>query len=379
MKVVHIITGLATGGAERALYNLLQGGLRLEFNSYVISLSNAGTIGPQIEALSVPVITLGMKAGRPSLRGLLKLRTIMQALKPDLIQGWMYHGNLAATLARSMVKRKPVLIWNIRQSLYQLENEKILTRQVIRANRFFSRTPDSLLYNSQLSRQQHTALGFTDNKGQVIPNGIDLQKFCFSEEARQRIRIELSIPTDALVIGHIARLHPMKDHSLLLGAAVILAGRHSSLHIILSGLDVSLNNEQLAKLVPDQLRSRFHLLGERSDVHELMSAMDIAVSSSYSEAFPNVVGEAMAAGVPCVVTDVGDSALIVDDVGVVVPPRDKAALIAGLDKLLTMPESERRRLGQQARKRIEENYTLQAIVKKYVTLYKEKFLEKRNH
>ncbi|MDH5256639.1 MAG: glycosyltransferase [Gammaproteobacteria bacterium] len=376
MRVVHIITGLATGGAERALYNLLQGGLSSKFDSHVISLSDEGTMGPQIEALGVPVITMGLAAGRPTIGSLLKLRKIIKTLRPDLIQGWMYHGNLAAIIARFFALNKTVLIWNIRHSLYGLASEKRLTRLVIRANRFFSASADALLYNSQLSRQQHEAFGFVENKGRVIPNGIDLQQFCFLQDARERVRSELAISTEALIVGHVARLHPMKDHSSFLQAAVTIALRYPSTHFVLSGRDVCLTNVSLKKKIPIALQPRFHLLGERSDVADLMSAMDVFCQSSWSEAFPNVLGEAMAVSMPCVATDVGDSSLIIGDCGVVVAPRDQAALTAAIESLLELPAIERRLLGEKARRRIEDKFTLGKIVEKYSTLYKISIIEK---
>lgn len=370
MKVLHIITGLATGGAERALYNLLQGGLNTKFDSHVISMTDAGTIGPQIKALGVPVTTLNMPAGRPTLAGLLKLRSVVKTLEPDVIQGWMYHGNLAASLARSMLSERVALAWNIRQTLYQLSNEKFLTQQVIRANRFFSKAPDALLYNSCLSRQQHEIFGFASHKGQVIPNGIDLQQFSFSQDARQSIRSELAIPADALLVGHAARLHPMKDHANFLQAAGIIALQQANVHFVLSGRDVSMENSSLRKLIPDSLQDRFHLLGERSDMVDLMSAMDLfCLCSAWGEGFPNVLGEAMAVAVPCVATDIGDSALIVGDCGVIVSPRDKAALASGIESLLSLPPTERRLLGERARRRIEDKFTLGAIVEQYAALY----------
>lgn len=376
-RVLHIITGLETGGAERALYNLLQGGLTQGFSNHVISLSDAGTIGPEIEALGVPVTALGMRGGRPSLVGLLKLYRVIKTLHPDLIQGWMYHGNLAATLARFMSQEKPVLVWNIRHSLYQIGKEKTLTRQVIRANRFFSESPDTLLYNSHVSRRQHEEFGLISNKGRVIPNGIDLRRFSFSEDARQRVRAELSIPVDALVVGHVARLHPMKDHANFLLAAETLALRYPSVHFLMSGRNICLDNSNLKKKIPTSLENRFHLLGERSDVADLMSAMDIFCQSSWSEAFPNVLGEAMAVGLPCVATDVGDSALIIGDLGVVVAPRDNTALAAGIESLLALPSSERRLLGHRARRRIEDKFSLSEIVEQYVALYEAIIREKR--
>lgn len=376
MKIIHIITGLSTGGAERALYNLLNGGLAEHFDNHIISLSDEGTMGPQIKALRVPVTTLDMRGGRPSLSVLRKLRRVVREFRPDLIQGWMYHGSLAATLARTMVTGRPILAWNIHHSLYDINYEKPMTRQVIRANRFFSSGPDALLYVSQLARKLHEDFGFALPNGLVIPNGIDVQRFSFSSASRQCVRTEIGIPTEAHVIGHVARLHPMKDHPIFLRAAADLALRYPETHFLLSGRDVSLENTTLEQLVPMQVRDRFHLLGERSDVSDLMSAMDIFCQSSWSEAFPIVLGEAMATGVPCVATDVGDSATIIGDTGVVVPPRDEKALAAGIESLLTMPLEERRSLGASARARIEANYTLGAIVEQYAALYEKLMTEK---
>ena len=375
-KLLHIITGLNTGGAERALYNLLQGGMADRFDCHVVSLMDEGTMGAQIKALGVPVTTLEIKRGIPSFSVLRKLRQLIQEQQPDVIQGWMYHGNLVAWLARLFSRNNPELVWNIRQSLYTIADEKLLTRQVIRANRFFSFGVDVLLYNSHLSRKQHKKFGFSAAKSKVIPNGIDVRNYNPSNDARVKIRLELSIPEDALVVGHVARLHPMKDHPLFLKAAIKLADRFSNLHFILCGRNVLYSSMEIGSLVPAKLHPRFHLLGEREDIPELMCAMDILSSSSWGEAFPNVLGEAMACGVPCVATDVGDSAVIVSDYGVVVSPHDEAALADGMEKLLLMPVEERRTLGIQARKHIVDNFALESIVGQYCGLY-EKLLQDR--
>ena len=333
-------------------------------------------MGQYIRALGMPVTTLGIRKGQPLPSSLMMLHRVVREFRPDLIQGWMYHGNLAATLARTLAPGRPVLAWNVRHSLYDLNHEKTMTRQVIRANRFFSSVPDILLYNSQLSRKQHEAFGFSSMNGRVIPNGIDVKRFCFSSDANKRVRAELGIPEGIQVVGHVARLHPMKDHPTFLRAAVVLALRYPEIHFLLSGRDVSLENKALAQLIPAQVRDRFHLLGERSDVSDLMNAMDIFCQSSWSEAFPNVLGEAMATGVPCVATDVGDSAIVIGDTGVVVPPRDENALVAGIESLLTIPLEERHKLGASARARIEANYTLGTIVEQYAALYESLMTEK---
>lgn len=374
--VIHIITGLATGGAERALYNLLNGGLAERFNNHIISLIDEGTMGQHIRALGVPVTTLGMRRGRPLLSGLIKLRRVAREFRPDLIQGWMYHGNLAATLMRILAPGHPALVWNVRHSLYDLGHERPMTRQVIRANQVFSFFPDVILYNSQLSRKQHEAFGFSSKNGQIIPNGIDVQRFCFSSDVCKRVRSELGVPVEAQVVGHVARLHPMKDHPAFLRAAASLAPRYPEVHFLLSGRSVSLEDKTLEQLIPSQVRDRFHLLGERSDVSDLMCAMDIFCQSSWSEAFPNVLGEAMASGVPCVATDVGDSATVIGDTGVVIPPRDVEELAAGIESLLTKSLEERRMMGANARGRINANYTLGTIVEQYAALYEKVMTEK---
>jgi glycosyltransferase involved in cell wall biosynthesis len=378
LKVAHIISGLGTGGAERALYNLLQGGLAKHFNCQVISLSTQGSVGNQIRKLDVPVTNLGMSVGRPSFSKLQKMYRLIREFRPDLIQGWMYHGNLAAYLVCFLAMgKRSALVSNIRCSLYDLSHEKLMTQMVIRANRFFSFFPDAIIYNSLFSKNQHETSGYGSKNGNVIPNGIDVNSFSFSSVLRQKARSKLCIPEDVKVIGHVARLHPMKEHSLFLKVAVDIAQRYPETHFILCGKGVSLSNSILAELVPVQMRNRFHLLGERSDVPEIMCAMDIfCLCSSWGEGFPNVIGEAMAIGLPCVATDVGDSSIIVGKTGVIVPPCNEQALSTGLENLLSMPDKERRALGVSAEARIHANYTLEEIVGKYIILYEELMKEK---
>ena len=369
MKVIHFITGLATGGAESALYNLLQGGLAERFESHVVSLTDKGTIGSRIQDLGVPLTALGMRTGSPSAAGLWQLRSVVRDFRPDVLQGWMYHGNMAVNIAHTFAPGRPALAWNVRHSLYGLAHEKYMTRQVIRVNRLLSRKAGTIIYNSRLSREQHEAFGFYSHRGQVIPNGINLRRFVPSHDGRQRVRHKLGIPEGAFVVGHVARLHPMKDHERFLRAAVKVASKHSEVHFLLSGRDVSLETPVLAGLVPAWAREHFHLLGERDDVPYLMSAMDIFCQSSWSEAWPNVLGEAMATGVPCVATDVGDSADIVEDTGKIVPPRDSGALAGAIEDLLAMPSDERLARGVSARAQIETNYALTNVVDQYAAVY----------
>jgi len=370
MKIIHIITGLSIGGAEQALYNLLKGGLAERFDNCVISLRDTGPMGLKISLLGVPVIALNMHAKKLPLAELVKLIRIIREFRPDLIQGWMYHGNLISSFSRVVALGKPALVWNVRHSLSDLSQEKIATQQVIRINRWFSFGADVILYNSHRSREQHEAFGFSKVGAKVIPNGIDTHIFSFSSKDRKYIRSKLGIPENACVVGHMARLHPMKDHAIFIQAAKSLSDRYQNLYFLLSGRDVSYDNIMLSQLLSSQVRHRFYFLGERNDVHKLMSAIDIfCLSSAWGEGFPNVLGEAMATSIPCVATDVGDSSLVVNKTGIIVPPCDVNALEEGIESLLTISSEDRISLGRSALERIEINYKLSKIVENYSSLY----------
>lgn len=370
-RILHIITGLSTGGAERALYNLLSGGLGDAGETAVLSLSDEGSMGQHIRALGVPVMTLEMKRGMPTPAALIRLRRIVRDFQPDLIQGWMYHGNVAASLARRLARNKPAVIWNVRHSLYSLAAEKLMTRQVIRANRWLSSGADAIIYNSRVSRGQHEAFGFAAENGKVIANGFDTDSLRPDRDKRDAMRQSLGIAPDEVVVGHVARFHPMKNHAGFLKAAVQVLKLRPDVSFLLAGRNVGLENPALADIVPARFQGRFRFVGERSDVPNLMQAMDVfCMSSAWGEAFPNVIAEAMAIGLPCVAKDVGDSRDIVGDSGVVVAPGDDDVLAAGMLTMLDKTADERRELGRAARKRIEQHYALPAIVRQYAEMYR---------
>lgn len=370
MRICHVITGLATGGAERMLAKIVSATQGDRFDHVVISLTDEGTIGAVLRTYGARVYALGLRRGGISPSAVVRLGKYLRRTAPDIIQSWMYHGNLAASVAAHAVATPACVAWNIRHSLYGLQHEKRLTRWVIRAGRFLSRGPDAIIYNSRLSRSQHEAFGYASGHAHVIPNGFDMKRFRPNREVGYRIREELGIPHGAIVVGHVARFHPMKDHVNFLRAAVHVANEVPTAHFLVVGREVTPSNPALAGVVPPQLLARFHFPGERRDVPDLMRALDLlCLSSAWGEGFPNVLGEAMATEVPCVATDVGDSAEIIGETGMVVPPRNSEALARAVLAMLAKPVEERRALGQAARARIEERYALPRIVEQYAALY----------
>src|SRR6476469_9440547 len=370
ISIAFIITGLSLGGAEMMLYKVLSRLDRNQFDPVVVSLKCKGSLGDRISDLGIPVHSIGMKPGVPTLASTWRLIRTVRELNPDLIQGWMYHGNLAAQLAGIITPQPLPVIWNIRHSLHSLDSEKAGTAAIIKLLAKLSSYPAQILYNSKTSAIQHEELGYKAGKNRIIPNGFDTDLFTPSTEARNSLRTELGIANNIFLIGLMGRYHAVKDHATFLKAAATLLETYSDIHFVLAGREINRENIALQDFIETWgLTERIHLLGERSDMPQITTALDIASSSSYSEAFPNVIGEAMSCGVPCVVTDVGDSAWIVGDTGRVVPPRDPQALANAWKELIDLGSIGRERLGYLARTRIIEHFSLDSVVAQYEALY----------
>jgi len=378
MRVMHVITGLSTGGAETMLLKLLSAASG-SMEHVVVSLGDEGTIGPRIAALGVPVHCLGLRRNAPNPFRALSILPLARRIDPQLIQGWMYHGNLMASMGalalrksarRNVTGQKPPVLWNIRQTIYDLRRERWLTAKLIREGARLSSGPAAIIYNSQTSASQHEELGYRAEKRVVIPNGFDCQVLRPDEAARKAVRDELGITDDTVLVGLVARYHPMKDHVAFIKAAARVAQSHPQTMFVLAGAGVSSKQPELAEAIQqNKLGDRVILLGERPDIPRLNNAFDIACSASWNEAFSNSIGEAMACGVPCAVTDVGDSAYIVADSGFVAPPCAPEALANAIGRLVEIGQSGRQQLGVKARQRIETEFSLPAIVQRYEDLY----------
>jgi glycosyltransferase involved in cell wall biosynthesis len=371
MKILYIISGLSTGGAEMMLYKLLSVIDRDIFKPVVISLTDYGSLGNNIKNLNIPVYKMEMNAGFPNPFKVWRFIKLIRKINPELIQGWMYHGNLAALLAERVLSNHVFLIWNIRHTPDDLKKEKRLTALVIRLGAKFSSHPDRIIYNSHVSEQKHELLGYDNKNKSIIPNGFNCEQFKPFDNAKSKLRHSLDLKKDTLLIGLVARYHLMKDHVTFLQSAGKLNKIYPEIHFVLIGQGIDKNNHLLIKLIQDlKITKNVHLLGKRIDVDEITAGLDIACSSSsWGESFSNTIGEAMACGIPCVVTDVGDSAWIVGETGIVVKPRDIKAFTNAMIKLIKMSSEERLGLGKLARNRIIKHFSLHLVAKKYEDMY----------
>lgn len=368
--IVHLISGLTSGGAETMLFRLLSGMDRRRFRSVAVSLTPGGALAARIQALGIPVHNLGMERGRPTFRALRDLVQLLRRERPQLLQTWLYHADLLGTLAAPLA-RVPLLAWNIRSSDMDLSHYRRLSRLTRAACARLSARPQVVIVNSETGRRYHQQLGYRPREWAFIPNGIDLDEFSPNPTHRAAVRAELGLAPDTPLIGLIARRDPMKDHATFFQAAALLSRDRPDAHFLLAGRGITPDDPTLARLLAATgLTGRAHLLGERRDIPRLTAALDLATSSSaYGEGFPNVIGEAMACAVPCAATAVGDSARLIGDTGPIVPPRDPAALATAWSTLLALPPLDRATLGHRARQRIADHFALPTIIHRYEHLY----------
>jgi glycosyltransferase involved in cell wall biosynthesis len=283
----------------------------------------------------------------------------------------MYHGNLTASICALLSNRRVPVMWNVRHSIHDIRHENRLTRGFIRAGAALSSSPQAIIYNSRLSATQHEQLGYDASKTVVIPNGFDCELFQPRPDMSAWLRREVGIDDRSVVVGMVARNHPQKDPCNLIRAAALLAQRAVDLHVVIVGPGFDRDNADLMKAIAQAgIAARVSLLGQRHDIPQIVAGLDIAtLPSAWGEGFPNVLGEAMACGVPCVTTDIGDSAWIVGATGRVVPPRDSEALADALASLVALGSEGRRQLGATARNRVLENFEIDDIIQRYEQLY----------
>jgi glycosyltransferase involved in cell wall biosynthesis len=372
IRILHVITSLSVGGAEMMLYKLLQHMDTSRFENTVISVKANEKIGSLIKNLGVPVYSI--KNNRPItlIRSLTDIIRTVRTFHPNLIQGWMYHGNLAALFLRCFLVRNSKLLWNIRHTINRIEREKQSTRLIIRAGTVLSSYAETIIYNSLNSMKQHNILGYCSKRQHVLPNGFDIERFRSSDTVRAKLRSRLCLDENAILIGHVARYHPMKNHIGFIHAACNVLNEVPYIHFVMVGKNIDHTNSAIQHAIDHSGKAdNFHLMGECQNVPEIMAAFDIFVSSSeWGEAFPNAVGEAMACGLPCIVTDVGDSAIILNGNGIVVQPGDSNALTQSMLHLLRIGKDARRNIGNRARARIADNYSISVITEMYQELYR---------
>lgn len=368
--IAHVITGLNTGGAEMMLARLVARHQDSAFRPIVYCLTDEGPIADQIRALNIPVRNLRLRRGAPNP---LVVASLARRLKRDhvaVVQTWLYQADLVGGLA-ARLSRIPVA-WGIHNSRLDGDAVGRSLALSIWACRVAARfVPDCIVCCAESARAVHVEMGYPAGKMTVIPNGFELDRFQANPKARHRIRAKLGIGPGAPMVLIAGRFVPLKNHRLFVEAAGIVANRHPDAQFVMVGEGLDRSNRELSGWINTAGKpARFHALGRRTDMPDLLSAVDVVALTSRTEAFPLVIGEAMATGIPCVSTDVGDAQQLIGDTGRIVPEPDAAAFAAALSELVALTHEERCALGRRARARMESEFDINIIADRYDLLWR---------
>jgi glycosyltransferase involved in cell wall biosynthesis len=372
LRVAYVIVGLDVGGAETMLERLvLTLGPRVQ--PLVISLTSLGVIGPRLLARGVEVQALGMSRRQlPGPRTMWRLIQLLRDFKPDVVHTQMYHANLLGGLA-ARIAGVGAVMWNLHHcNLGTTVNSRATLWTIALGARLSRVLPHRISSVAERARDVHVAVGYAAERFVVVPNGFDTSQFKPDAQARATVRAELGLPPDTPLVGVIGRFDSQKNHRGFCEAMARLVALRPGTHALLAGSMIDAENAELADWLQQQgVAHCCHLLGARSDVPRLMAALDVLMLPSLGEAFPNVVGEAMACGVPCAVTDVGDAALMVGDLGRVVAAGDMQGLGDAVASILALPAAQRLWLGQQAAAQTRQRYDLHVVAARYLSEYQD--------
>ena len=368
MNILHIITGLNNGGAEGVLYRLCK--FDTVNKHIVISMMDKGKHGSLLCEVGIVVHCLNMPQGRVTFSGLWRLFKLIREHKPDVVQTWMYHADLIGGLVARLTGVKHVF-WNVRHTTLDPGKSKRSTIWVAKVCAVISAwVPRKIVYCAHKAQAVHEAMGYKKGKAEIISNGFDFTQFSIDSFSRATFRSELGLNDDLSLIGMVGRYHPQKDHINLIKALCLVKKANYNFKLVLIGRDLDAKNQILLNHIRDnRLMEKVILLGQRTDISTVMNGLDLHIlSSSFGEAFPNVVAEAMLCGTPCVVTDVGDAALIVGESGWIVPPKEPQSLANSIIQAFQEKQTNQQAwlLRKEAcRSRIVDNFSMEKMKESY--------------
>jgi glycosyltransferase involved in cell wall biosynthesis len=334
IRVVFLIRALDVGGAQRQLMVLARSLDPRVFEITVLTLYSDGALAGDLRGTGVRVIALDKKSRWDLARFLTRLVNVCRQLRPDVIHSYLPGQNLAAIFLKPFL-RGTKIVWGIRASAIDPAKREWLSTLTFHLQALFSRLADLIIFNSNAGKQFHLAQGVAATRAVVIHNGVDTVRYCPDMGAGLSLRSSWEVPEGALVIGIVGRIVPVKDYATFLEAAARLAQIRPEVRFVCVGSGSTEYVRSLHKLAAALgLEKKIIWPGELIEkLPDAYNAMNMYCSSSYAEGTSNVILEAMACGVPCVVSDVGDSRIIVGETGVVVPSRDAGALADGLERM----------------------------------------------
>jgi glycosyltransferase involved in cell wall biosynthesis len=369
IRLLHLVPTLAEGGVEHTLLRISTRLDRAKYFAEVVTMSDRGALRSEARDSGLPVLTLGMRPGVPNPLAVLRLIRLIRRRKPAIVHCWMYHASLLSAVVAPFVPHVR-FVWSIHHTRLA-PHTKYLTRVAVHAAGALSKfVPSVMCCPAKSVFTEHVRIGYDPGKMVILPNGFDTQLFAPRPDLRAEVRSEIGVPRPAPAVCMVARFNPDKDHRTFVQAAAQLSRSYPDACYILCGDGIDWSNATLVAWIREAgLVSHFRLLGPRKDIWRIFPAVDIATLSSLTEAFPNVLGEAMACGTCCVSTAVGDAPELIAGTGIAVPPRDPGALAAAWAAVLSMPPEEAARRGSLARARIQSEFDIDGVVRRYELMY----------
>ena len=372
MKILHIIVCLNVGGAETMLKRLIESDPVAISNTIVVSLTSLGVIGESLRNQGVTIHTLDLSPSALNMPiAMWQLVKLIRQYQPEIVQTWMYHADLLGGLSAYLAGYKNI-IWGIHHTSLSFSgssNTVFIMKICAALSRWI---PRKIVCVAEAARQAHITAGYLASRMVVIPNGFDFSQFTATQEQISALRLACHFSDSDIVIGCVGRFHADKGQDSFVKAAAIVAQQYSTVKFLLVGRDCDVNNAKLINWLNDAgLQERFVLLGERNDVPVCLAAMDVFCMPSRTEGFPNGLGEAMAMGLPCVATNVGDTAVLTGDTAILVPPQDEKTLAEELLKVITLTENQRKQMGQRAKERVMSEFSMEKARARFESVYQD--------
>ncbi|WP_351123768.1 glycosyltransferase [Shewanella sp. T24-MNA-CIBAN-0130] len=367
VRIVHVIIGLGVGGAELMLKRLIEGlDGKDGMEHSVISLTDLGPVGHQLRDLGVDVKALGMRNVLSIPKTLFRLRVELKNLKPDIVQTWMYLADILGGLAAKSLRVNNI-IWNVRNTNFGLNG--LSHTILIKVSSVLSKSiPKKIVYVSNSAKDSHELVGYRMEKSIVIYNGFDTENYCYKALEGKSLREEFQFKNSDVVFCSVGRYAVSKDHLTLIKAIKIAIKSNKNIKVLMVGLNVDNSNATLVDAIGNDT-SYFCLAGQRNDIPSVFSGVNAFCLHSITEGFPNVLGEAMSSGLPCITTRAGDAELILNNKDYTVNIKDVDDLAEKIINMSLLSLDQRVKLGKRNRVLVLDKYSLNNVFEKYKSLY----------
>lgn len=365
IKLVLAIRSLNVGGAERQFIELIKDIDKDKFEVYVCTMYGGVQENIVNSIENIKYYNLGKNGRYDIFKFYNNYKNILKTINPDVIYSFKEEMNIFSYFCKPKETKS---IWGFRASNMDLSQYGKLSQFLFWLQKKLSSKVDRIIANSNASIIYHKNHGFEMTKSIVIPNGIDINKFKRNSEDRKIFRTKYELKDSDIAIGIVARIDYMKGYVVFSKAVKKLMEEFSDVYIFSVGSGDEKIKKECENILDTFNNIRFKWLGNQSNVEKIYSGFDIFSSSSFGEGFSNSIAEAMSCELPCVVTNVGDSAYIVDKYGIVVEPNNVESLYNGLKRMI---ECDYKELGVMSQNRIEENFSTEKMVSKTENLIKE--------